>query len=128
MPDKTEITRRIIQSSARLGTIDLDSALKTWFQNIRPEGGMRLTTYGYKILRTLEIESWSWRWPEQKGYIDKKLLLAMDRKLEYPYFINVKTKEVIFFSSREAMMTTLYGDIKSWLDSLVSRDIDHDND
>lgn len=128
MPDKTEITRRIILSSTRLGPINLDTALKTWYQNIRPTGGLRLTTYGYKILRTLEIESWSWRWPEQKGYVDKKLLLDMDRKLQYPYFINAKTREVVFFSSREAMMTTLYGDIKPWLDSLVPRDIDHDND
>lgn len=76
---------------------------------------MRLTTYGYKILRTLEIESWAWPWPAQKGYIDKKLLLDMDRKLTFPYYIDSKKKEIVFFSSREAMMTTLYGDLKLFL-------------
>lgn len=124
MPNKTEITKKIIETSNRLGKIDLEVALKTWYQNIRPSGGLRLTTYGYKILRTLEIESWYWGWPATKGYIDKKLLLDMDRKLTYPYFINAKTREIVFFSSREAMMTTLYGDIKSWLNQLPARDND----
>lgn len=117
MPNKSEITQKIIETSDRLDKFDLDSALKTWYQNIRSNGGLRLTTYGYKILRSLEIESWSWPWPEQKGYIDKKLLLDMDRKLQYPYYINAKTREIVFFSSREAMMATLYGDIKKWLEN-----------
>ena len=117
MATKSEITQKIISMSDRLSPIDLDTAMKTWYQNIRPEGGMRLTTYGYKILRTLEIESWSWPWPTEKGYIDKKLLLSMDKKLKFPYFINAKTREIIFFSSREALMTNLYGDLKSFLEN-----------
>lgn len=119
MPTKSEITSRIIESSNRLNKIDLDTALKTWYQNIRDNGGMRLTTYGYKILRSLEIECWSWPWPNEKGYINKKLLLEMDRKLEYPYFINAKTREIVFYSSREAMMATLYGDLKQWLNNIT---------
>ncbi len=128
MPTKTEITQRIIDTSDRPGFLNLEIALKTWYQNIRPTGGMRLTTYGYKILRALEIESWAWALPKEKGYIDKKLLLDLDRKLEYPYFINAKTREIVFFSSREAMMASLYGDIKPWLKGLVSRRNDDDND
>lgn len=124
MPTKTEITRRIIETSDLPGPIDVDTALKTWYQNIRDSGGMRLTPQGYKILCTLDIASWSWPWPNEKGYLNKRLLLEMDRRMQYPYFINAKTREIIFYSSREAMMVTLYGDIKSWLNSLVS----HDND
>lgn len=120
MPNKIEITKRIIDSAESQLDLDLDMALKTWYQNIRPNGGLRLTTYGYKILRSLDLESWTWAWPNEKGYIDKKLLLDLDRKLQYPYFINSKTREIVFYSSKEAMMTTLYGNVKAWLDSLQS--------
>lgn len=125
MPTKSEITSKIIESTGL--DLDLEQALKLWYQNLRPNGGLRLTTYGYKILQSLGIESWSWAWPKDKGYINKDLLLEMDRKLTYPYYINPKTRELVFFSSREAMMTTLYGDIKSWLKCLSYRDISNNN-
>jgi len=119
MPTKIEITRKIIESVDQ--KIDLDQALATWYQNIRPSGGMRLTVRGYKTLISLDISSWTWTWPDNKNYINKKLLLEMDRKMSWPYYLDGKTKSVIFFSSREAMMTALYGDIKIWLESVGSR-------
>ena len=117
MPNKNEITKRLVELAGHTDRVDLETALKTWYQNIRPTGGLRLTTYGYKMFKSMHIESWVWAWPEQKGYIDKRLLLDMDRKMEYPYYINSKKREIVFFSSREAMMATLYGDIKKWLEN-----------
>lgn len=117
MPSKSEITRRLIEVAGLSDQFDTETALKSWYQNIRPNGGLRLTTYGYKMFRSMHIESWTWPWPEQKGYVDKRLLLDMDRKMEYPYYIDPKKREIVFFSSREAMMATLYGDIKKWLEN-----------
>jgi hypothetical protein len=116
MPDrKLDIVSHLLQDWPNADKPTEEHAMQTWWVNLRNTGGLRLTTYGYKIFRSIEIESWCWPWPSEKGYIDKQLLLTMDRKLEYPYFINAKTREIVFFSSREAMMATLYGDIKKWL-------------
>jgi hypothetical protein len=43
------------------------------------------------------------------------MLLELDRKMQYPYFIDYKNKRMIMFSSRDAMMATLYGDLATWL-------------
>ena len=91
-------------------------ALISWWYNIRDSGGLRLTEHGYNIMHNvLEIESWSVALDDSKKLFPKKLLLAMDRKLQWPYYINYSVKKVIFFSSREALMANLYGDLSGWL-------------
>lgn len=98
----------------------------TWWANIRDNGGLRLTHHGYEILdRVLGMESWSldltdpdplgtWR-----SRITKKIILDLDRKLEWPYYLDFnprkKTRRIVFFSSKEAMLATLYGDLESFL-------------
>ncbi len=47
--------------------------------------------------------------------INKKTILELDRKLQWPYYIDTKKRQIIFFSSREAMLATLYGDLGSFL-------------
>jgi hypothetical protein len=47
--------------------------------------------------------------------------LLLDRKLQAPYYIEIEKKlarRLIMFSSREAMMATLYGDLKTFLKQL----------
>lgn len=101
-----------------------EQALVTWWANIRPEGGLRLTRHGYDVLhKVLGMESWSVELPE-KTHISKQEILDMDRKLCWPYFIRTRGKkniEIIFFSSREAMMATLYGNVRAWLESCEYR-------
>jgi hypothetical protein len=41
--------------------------------------------------------------------------------LTYPYFIDYKKKEIVFYSSKEAVMATMYGSIKNWLDNTPQR-------
>lgn len=94
-------------------------AMLTWWANIREEGGMRLTRHGYDMLhRVLKMESWRVEVPSD-NMIGKRQILDMDHKLTWPYYIKgwsrTKQIEIIFFSSREAMMASLYGDIKQWL-------------
>lgn len=114
MPDhKTILTQRLAEIA---GNITVEQASKTWYYNLRPNGGMRLTLAGYQAFLDLELENWSI--PIEPKKFNKKILLDLDRRVQYPYYINGKKRELILFSSQEAMMATLYGDIKQWLESL----------
>jgi len=101
-----------------------DSAMKTWWVNIRRDGGMRLTDLGYEIMHdVLHLESWELDLRDREHTIfTKRLVVDLDRKLEWPYYIEVSVKKkrrrIVFFGSREAMMATMYGDLKQWLDSM----------
>ena len=105
-----------------------DQALVTWWANVRPEGGLRLTKHGYEILHdTLRYESWSLDLSNQvNSAINKRIVLALDRKLEWPYYLDFsprkKTRRIVFFGSREAMMATMYGDLEKWLSSMTPTD------
>jgi len=111
--NKREITQRLLEMLPDGHATDLDQALKLWYMNIRDSGGMRLTVIGYTVLITLGIESWNMNIDPKK--VNKKTILDLDRKLQWPYYIDTKKKQIIFFSSREAMLATLYGDLGSFL-------------
>lgn len=107
----------------------IDQAMVTWWANIRKDGGLRLTKHGYEILHNvLKLESWEFDLtnPDAAGAwkapINKKIILSMDRKLKWPYYLDFsprkKTQRVVFFGSQEAMMVTMYGNLKFWLDSI----------
>jgi hypothetical protein len=54
------------------------------------------------------------------GTFDLITVLKLDRRLQMPYYIEVKKKipiNVVFFGSREAMMAKLYGDLNKFLDN-----------
>ena len=105
-----------------------DQALVTWWANIRPEGGLRLTRHGYEILHdVLQYESWSLDLVNPTNItISKRVVLDLDRKLEWPYYLDFnprkKTRRIVFFGSREAMMATMYGDLARWLASVAPKD------
>ena len=96
----------------------------TWWANIRPEGGLRLTRHGYEMLHdVLKMESWELDLTQaDRRVFNKRLILDMDRKIEWPYYIDVNARRqkrrVVFFSSREAMMASMYGDLQQWLGSI----------
>ena len=102
----------------------VDHAMRTWWANIRRGGGMRLTACGYEIMHdVLKLESWRLDLAEEPRQIfTKRLILDLDRKLAWPYYIEVnvrkKVRHIVFFGSREAMMATMYGDLKQWLHSI----------
>ena len=111
--NKREITHRLVEL---LGNgHELEPALLTWYVNIRPTGGFRLTAKGYTVLKTLELESWHVDLSANKPMMSKRLLLELDHKLQWPYYIDGKNKQLIFFSSKEAMLATLYGDLPAFL-------------
>lgn len=115
MATKHEITQRLVELLPETAQIPVDQALKTWYMNLRKDGGLRLTDRGYQVLTMLDIESWP---VDIDGkHIDKRGLLALDRKITFPYYINTKKQQLIMFSSREAMLATLYGNLKKFLEN-----------
>ena len=126
---KLEIVQRLRDSIPEPHQEPIDQAMITWWANIRPEGGLRLTTHGYEILHDiLRLESWALDLTDTndsktfRSRITKKVILDLDRKLEWPYYLDFnprkKTKRIVFFGSREAMMATMYGDLGQWLTSI----------
>ena len=118
---KSKLTKRLIELLPEDHKITLDEAMLHWYTNIRNNGGFRLTVFGYQAMKILGLESWSVELTDIKITMDKTMLLDLDRKLTYPYFIDYKKKTIIFYSSKEAMMATMYSSIKNWLDQMPQR-------
>jgi hypothetical protein len=118
---KHKLTKRLIELLPEDHRLSVEEAMILWYTNIRNNGGFRLTQNGLQALKILGLESWSVPLTDIKITMDKNLLLALDRKLTWPYFIDYKKKEIIFYSSREAVMATMYGSIKNWLDNMPQR-------
>jgi hypothetical protein len=118
---KHKLTKRLIELLPEDHRLSIEEAMILWYTNIRNNGGFRLTQNGLQVMKILGLESWSVPLTDIKITMDKNLLLALDRKLTWPYFIDYKKKEIIFYSSREAVMATMYGSIKNWLDNMPQR-------
>ena len=118
---KHKLTKRLVELLPEDHKITPEEAMLHWYTNIRNNGGFRLTVFGYQAMKILGLDSWSVELDDIKITMDKTLLLALDRKLTWPYFIDYKKKEIVFYSSREAVMATLYSSIKNWLDHMPER-------
>jgi hypothetical protein len=124
---KLEIVQRLLVDIPDTHKEPESQAMITWWANIRPEGGLRLTQHGYHIMHDLlELESWELVLSDHnqtsRNRVTKKIVLELDRKLEWPYYLDYnsrkKRRRIVFFGSREAMMATMYGDLERWLASL----------
>jgi hypothetical protein len=118
---KHKLTKRLIELLPQDHRLSVEEAMILWYTNIRNNGGFRLTQNGFQVMKILGLESWSVPLTDIKITMDKNLLLALDRKLTWPYFIDYKKKEIVFYSSKEAVMATMYGSIKNWLDNMPQR-------
>lgn len=117
MPTKQEFTEQVI---TQLGDTrwDLNSAMLLWWVDNRPDGGMRLTMSGHECFQDADLESW-------KFDIDPRTptrpvqLLMLKQHMTMPYYIKTgKQPHLTFYSSREATMFALYGDIDKFVQAL----------
>ena len=71
----------------------LDEAMRTWWQNIQDDGGLRLTYEGFYVFENLlELSSYTFDLPEK--LLTPKNLLALDRRMTCPYYmINNPTRK-----------------------------------
>lgn len=114
---RDQFTVKLIELLPESKKISFDRARIEWWFNPSKNGGFRLTSEGYSILASvLEFENW-----RVATHPNLRLLLDLEKKLEVPYFVNAKKKELILFGSKEAMMATLHGDVKRWLELLQNR-------
>ena len=117
--DKVKLTQAVIDQLPQGSEMDIDTAMKVWWYNIRASGGLRLTELGYfTFKKVMDLESYTiaidWE------TFDRMTILKLDRKLQMPYYIEVNKKipkNIIFFGSKEAMMARLYGDLNKFLDN-----------
>jgi hypothetical protein len=112
---KSELTKTLIDHLPDDHKITLKEALLHWYYNIRGNGGLRLTQHGLQAFKILGLESWSIPLTDLKKTISKSILLELDRKLMYPYYIDFKNKQLICYSSKEAMYLNLYPSLADFL-------------
>jgi hypothetical protein len=110
---KRELTARLIKQLELNTTVD--QAMNVWYCNIRDSGGLRLTEVGRRVLMSHGIQSWHLPAPTPR-WITPRLLLDLDQRVDWPYYVHRDGLTV--FSSRDAVMAQLYGDIRTWVTSL----------
>jgi hypothetical protein len=117
--NKQRLTEELVKQLDPERGITLKQAMRTWWFNIRKNGGMRLTAKGLDVFcNLLKLEHYNYR--IDPFDLNSKIIIAMDRRLQHPYYIVTKKMipvQIIFFGSKEAMMANLYGDIKKFIDN-----------
>ena len=111
MLSKLDYTRHTLLLLPSEHDLSLEIALKDWWQDIRPVGGLRLSLAGYQVFKQLGIESYEFDTPPgTTAHVGH--LVALNKHLIHPYFIQLgKKPRLVFFDGQEASMFALYGDI-----------------
>jgi hypothetical protein len=120
MRNKLKLTEQLVAQLPDQYKVSVETASTTWWFNIRPKGGMRLTAMGLKVFKEqLNIQHYEYRIADPLAF-GQKTILKLDRLLQDPYYI-VTMKNypvgILFFGSKEAMMVNLYGDLQKFLDN-----------
>lgn len=119
---KRRITKAILEQIP--GQIDLEMAMKTWWLDIRNEGGLRLSDAGDQAFKVADIESFEFPFRLKKItdteaiYSYQTLMLDLSLKVPCPYYIGRHKPNEPFikiYDSKIAMMINLYGDIYEYL-------------
>ena len=105
-------------------TFTVNTLYQLIWENTRKEGGFRVTSEGYDLLANyLELENFKVKL-DAADFYESKILLTLDQKLKYPYYIdniNFTVKPTVvtmmFFDSKEATLAILYGNLKKFLDN-----------
>ena len=120
MRDKRKLTEELIALLVYDQRISVESAVPSWWFNLRRNGGMRLTSTGYQTLsEDLDLEHYSYNIDDPHTF-NKQLILKLDRKMQMPYYIHAVKgipKKIVFFGSKEAVMVNLYGNLEQFLDN-----------
>jgi hypothetical protein len=121
--DKHLLTQQLIELLPEIDCVPVDTALPSWWFNIRRTGGMRLTSIGYDVLsRRLDLEHYEYAITDPLSF-NQRLMLKLDRKMQMPYYISATKgipKKIVFFGRKEAVMVNLYGNLEKFLDNYRS--------
>jgi hypothetical protein len=118
--DKKQLTQELVALLPESHGATVDTAMKTWWFNLRKKGGLRLTKTGHDAFKQdLDLSHYEFT-VDDPGNFTQHLILDLDRKMQMPYYIHAVKgvpKKVIFFGSQEAVMVNLYGDLKKFIDN-----------
>ena len=117
MRDKQAITQALIRQYPESERPVLEWAMKTWWRNMKPQGGMRLSVHGFMAMQRMQVEHYNFM--IDLDQVRPKLLVMLDQRLQDPYFLQVDKREpcIKFYSSKEAFMANLYGDLEKFLEN-----------
>lgn len=118
MLPKQTITAQLIDELKNNQHIDSAWAMVHWWQDPRPDSGLRLTQLGHDTMQKVGRQSWSFDVQPYKPNI----LLMLNRHITQPYFLTMgniqKKPTVIFYGSREATVFALYGNLQMFAQAL----------
>ena len=85
------------------------------WRNIRADGGYRLTPFGRDFLADLDLRSWNIKIKNTHTNTGA-IMIAMDRFLESPYFVDTKGATITLYDGNLATQILLYdGDLGLFL-------------
>jgi hypothetical protein len=118
--DKIQLTQELVNLLPENNRIGVESAVSTWWFNLRKNGGLRLTNTGFStFVNDLELEHYDYAINNLQLF-NQQTILDLDRKMQMPYYIHAVKgipKKIVFFGSREAVMINLYGNLQQFLDN-----------
>ena len=116
--DKLRLTEQLVKQLDPESGITVDQAMRTWWFNIRKNGGMRLTGPGHQtFVQDLALKHYEYA-IDNPMLFNQQTILDLDRKMQMPYYISASKgipKKIVFFGSKEAVMVNLYGNLKQFL-------------
>jgi hypothetical protein len=115
MLNKLDYTQQILKQLPVDDRPSEEDALSIWWQDIRPAGGLRLSSEGCVVFNQLGIDSYEFDVPPSTP-ARANTLLILSNKLTCPYYIVISKKpRLVLFGSKEATMYSLYGDINRFI-------------
>lgn len=116
---RLKFTTQFLEHMPAEQQLGIEQAMTTWWHDPRLNGGLRVSWTGFAaLIDGLDLEHWTFNF-ERQG-IPPWIYLKLDHHLTAPYYIvdNKKITCLTVFSSRDAMMINLYGNLEKWIDSL----------
>jgi hypothetical protein len=125
---KLKITELVLGQIPKNLNYDLSGRLKSndlltkwWFTG--RSGGLRLTERGDQAFKLAEIEFYEYEIPAGSIAVTyHSFALQLSKKIACPYYLDVNTTKGKFiirlYDSRIAMMVSLYGNLKDYLESI----------
>lgn len=115
MLSKEEYTRQVLEQMPPDDRPSYDQALKYWWQDIRDEGGLRLSMSGYDAFDYLDLTRYEFDVPAGTPARPAHLI-TLNKKLTHPYYLKMgKKPKLILFGSTEAVMMAMYGDLEKFI-------------
>jgi len=113
MPSRSQLTQQLLNQLPADDRPSFEWALKSWWQDLRDDGGLRLSISGYDTFTCLSIEQYEFNFIK---VLSPSLLMTLNRKLDCPYYLKAgKTPKLIIFGSQQAIMYAMYGDLEKFL-------------